>query len=290
MYRKFANNLLPSLESGDKDNLLNIVKNHLENNPIQIITFNYDVSLEYYLLRFIQDAYAQDTTLEVQNNIFKEICKTIHHVYGAVREVDFMIASKILKQHYFQQEGQNISTYHPLYYGEVIDYEAQTYGRIITHDNYRRKHPDESKKKLVLSCLNQEYPPVGQENSPLYSNTRYFVGLTDIIESTKDEYKNIKVIGEERNDRIATNVKNLLKTPSEETYILGFGFDKTNSTTILGFDKNGNDKNLHGDIYITNFGNNIRIAKLINKYFGSGLATVSYNSACDALQTEFPLS
>ncbi len=264
MYRKFANNLLPSLESGDKDNLLNIVKKHLENNPIQIITFNYDVSLEYYLLRFIKSQYAENVSNDIQDDIFKEICKTIHHVYGSLRDIDFMIT-----------EGVNYTNTRQLqdfFNGRI----SETRG-VSEHLYYA----------YFANNVSRNSNPDNMENSKY--NTCYEI-LTQLDCIKKEEWDGIKLIGEERNDRIATNVKNLLKTPSEETYILGFGFDKTNSTTILGFDENGKDKNLHGEIYITNFGNNIRIAKLINKYFGSGLATVSYNSACDALQTEFPLS
>ena len=144
----------------------------------------------------------------------------------------------------------------------------------------------EPKIRLVLYCrLDSQTTNDPVENG----NRKYFSHLSTTIQSIKDEYTNIKVIGEERNDKIVSNVKKLLQTQSEETYILGFGFDQRNSTTILGFDENGKNKELHGDIYITNFGNNPKIAKFINKYFGDTGATVSYNSAYDALQTEFPL-
>jgi hypothetical protein len=214
-YRFLTNALMINRESLEDEN---------EELPFRIITFNYDVSLEYYLISRLQKA----PLLKNKPVIFKKLKESIIHVYGSVRDTDKLWDNPILTEYKItnRDEGSgrrkrlipahNLQDYgfpsNRSDYGVELDLFPFAYGS-FSCDSFQSHHQDlkikdtEHGKKFITSRTN------------------------------KDEDNYIKVIGEERGEvrELLQPFKEYIADEAERIMFLGFGFDNQNMKLLFDY-------------------------------------------------------
>ncbi len=197
----------------------------LESAIFRIVTFNYDISLELFLWRRIQDNFRGKTKKKQALKIIAE--KIITHVYGRIGD---------------WREVVNGGDYSKCKNLEFKDF-SKTEARYFDMTTILSKDPDMLTSRV--SCLVEEI----LEQIEKKKNERQFV-----IELLND----ICVIGHERSEikKVITDLFH--NKPWDTIYILGYGFDPANNKLI-------NLRNIkwRKGCFVTNFKGNKRSERII---------------------------
>jgi hypothetical protein len=207
-YRFLTNALMTNRESLEDEN---------KELPFRIITFNYDVSLEYYLISRLQKA----PLLKNKPVIFKKLKESIIHVYGSVRDVDKLWASP----------------------NKVYEH-----SKVLLNNNIRSIKCSEfesMEKELIdylygsfnLNLTNRYDGATGREK-PLKSIETKYAKEFITNRTNKDEDNYIKVIGEERGEvrELLQPFKEYIADEAERIMFLGFGFDNQNMKLLFDYE------------------------------------------------------
>lgn len=229
----------------------------------RIITFNYDVSLDYYLVsRISASSYL---TREQKKSYLGQLSKCIWHVYGQVRPVPWEEHEPFL---------ENINR--PV---DRIDYQSLKYRYGILRDRH---------------FLNNYL-----DSTPFQSDTgRLYQRISNML--IEANYKNIEIIGENRGFDLPISISNfLLSTENLRIVFLGFGFDNQNLKRIFGKNHEYLSRFLdqRGEVYYTNYEDlnliNSRVSNLFKldsqRLNRRVLVHKSSNGVYDALSKDFEL-
>lgn len=197
-YAEISKLIFPTFASGtDEDKKIAGIEEKLKS--LQIITFNYDVSLEIYLKKAVAryfgnfDKSAQDA--------FEAICSKIYHVYGQIAKINNVekVNTSTVRELFIQKikENINIKTFKHLFDNTPIEM------------GFAKLFFSEIIKNTILV------------------NAKKLDGLS---------YDSIKVIGEERLS-VKEEIDKIIKVGTgykefNEIFILGYGFDSQNNQLI----------------------------------------------------------
>jgi hypothetical protein len=235
--------------------------------PFRIITFNYDVSLDYYLLSRIWRANMLDEA--EKKALLEKMSKAIAHVYGSVRDVPWDNPETA------ELNEENMAKYGV--YDAPLDIDFYAYGSFNYYkDNYNR-----------VEVLEKGYVDSIREKGDVFNLEKglaNWVKLSadnpkpEIIENhiAKVATKKIKVINYERHGdkEIEEKLKPFHEVIANTSSIifLGFGFDKTNMDLIFKQFKSSAFRYI--PIQYTNYEDSGSITRYIEQYFSF---EVTYN-------------
>jgi|GEM_PF-3089473 len=245
---------------------------------LQIITFNYDVSLEIYLLKRVKKYFG---SLDVNaKNAFEKICEKIFHVYGAVTN----------KEEIFSANG----------YFKYLDCWKDDFFREEKVENGKFCKSYSGKSGLLESGLGRGF----------HLSIFCFLVLEYALAFKRNSYNDkpeeggflspnrIKVVNEERSN-IDKQMSKRISEPIDLVYILGYGFDHDNNE-LLTFEKLREYKN---GCFVTNFEGNEKLQRMIlndllSRYLADlgvsgrqyAIPLVSFKSVSGALKKDFSLS
>lgn len=204
----------------------------LENAIFRIVTFNYDISLELFLWKRIQDNFIGESKKKRALEIIAETIIT--HVYGRIGDWREVVND--------QRKSGNYSKCKNLEFHDFSESEAKAFDMTTVLS----KHP-EILTARVLSLVEK------------------ILEQTDVEEKNKNESQvvtellsDICVIGHERSE-IKKGITKLFNDESlENIYILGYGFDPANNKLI-------NLRNIkwRKGCFVTNFKGNKRSERII---------------------------
>lgn len=259
-YTEFSKLILTPLSSNKSNqDRLEAIKKNLE--KIQVITFNYDVSLEISLRKSLERYFnkkSDDYGVSVSDAL-KAVYEKIYHPYGAIAEV-----------------------------GEILEINFEKLTRNQIDENVTKSIEDEiaKKQKNFVEYL-EEYKSIFlaegafNESAKIYKNFRDVIGharsnltqnediyvrysrevfstIIDIADEIKDvedpkffSSARIKVISEERQKLEKEILSKVFDQKPDLLYVLGYGFDETNNE-ILGL------KNIRYQkgCFVTNYASN----------------------------------
>jgi hypothetical protein len=244
----------------DKDRLIN------EPLPFKIITFNYDVSLDYYLLERVWRATM--LSLDEKKKVLEKLRDAIIHVYGAVREVPWNNPEVLDKFEVHLNKNNKkyyVNGFNEQYKKFVTGYEIEKTYIDYIYGSHNSTNQIMSQGNYHV-CQGERQPNLGEIEC----------GLQLISKAAK----RIKVI-DERNEQIEENLKpfkQYIVKEAQRIMFLGFGFDKQNMDLL--FDKktirNGSLTRC-GEICYTNFDDSEKLHRRINGYFTSGQSVSGIN-------------
>ena len=262
-YNNIGDLFLPNVISEEND-LIRIKKIEQKIENINIITFNYDISLELYLADLVKNHFKNK---HIAEQAFIKICSKIHHIYGSVDD-DYNKIFNYIYENKSRSENSAINDFFDLLVTDYKNYSNKK--KYITIKDVLNDYNDDNEKKYITikDALN-DYNDDNEKDDSDYAaisipeNDGFFDFCHQLILEiySTQIVKKIKTIHEERSEN---KLKNISKK-CDFLYILGYGFDKENNKRI-GFVDFGKNKIKYKEAYITNFGGNIEIQKLINKF------------------------
>jgi hypothetical protein len=218
---------------------------------LKIITFNYDVSLEFYLWQRIRDSF-EAKNLDKAKDFFKTVAASfIIHPYRQILEVDQIVEdnrSTGLSAWIQKLKGdfRPRNTTLPKVYKNIFDLLSDW---------------DENELKNNLPAQYSEKIDIITDPSKAHLALRnfFYSSVLDMscffLSDKRSNFREkIKVIGEERKD-----VSSITKQDWDVLYVLGYGFDQANNK-LLSFDK---IKKYKLGCFVTNFEGNERLQRLI---------------------------
>ena len=189
----------------------------------KIITFNYDVSLEFYLWQRIRDNF----DLEDQaRNFFKTLATNfITHIYGQILDADQISENRSL---------QGLMSWFEKLKGDFRP-KNTTLPRVYKNISELLHHQDKHEIENNLPAQYSAKIDIAKDPSKAHLELRNFF-YSSILEMScfflsdqRSEFRNrIKVIGEEREKKISSITQNNW----DVIYILGYGFDETNNEAL----------------------------------------------------------
>lgn len=295
-YSEIAKLILPTLSNGANDaDRLEAIEKKIAN--LQIVTFNYDVSLELYLLDRLQDFFGEKFESPKPFNPYskralRKIMDKIHHVYGRVYDCDevfwvhnqmnFSGSTKESFECLWQEELKNRQ-------GTASRRPAKSFRDLIDSHQEHRFHRSIFLFLILKYALRIDDPSNNKIGDMELSQDRIMVIKED--ERSLEIEKDLQV-------KINNNGNSW-----DLVYILGYGFDHDNNK-LLNFDKIRNYK--HG-CFVTNYANdeskiNQRLQRLIldellseETGFTKGdskcykVPYISHKSVSEALKQDFSL-
>ncbi len=256
-YPEIAKLIFPTLskDASNEDRLNGIEKKLTK---LQIVTFNYDVSLEMYLLDRLQDFFGKESIdPKAQNGPYSKIAlgkimEKIYHVYGQIYDCDEVFSVYQIRNYVFkdgenfgeQFERQNKSSDF-LWRSELTDLCRYNYGIIAANSWNNLMEGSFSHQKHIFYYLVLKYA--------LLINSRESRPKIGDKELTHERIKVIKE--DERSSEIEEELMEKISNGGvnwDLVYILGYGFDQDNNG-LLGFDKIRNYKR---GCFVTNYAKN----------------------------------
>jgi hypothetical protein len=243
--------------------------------PFRIVTFNYDVSLEYYLISRIL---AAPTLSEAQQlNLLINLSKVIVHVYGSVREVPWL--DPIQTTRYAENKTRTFNQYRR-HGTRMVDV---TLRQLVLDagENIAIKHQVEEKVVPYAYGSLKWHSHLRDSEKILISETSHGVSFV------KEASSRIKVI-HERDDSVQEALapyRAYIENLMERLIFLGFGFDPSN-TELLFSQKIGHQT----QVDYTNYNNRAVIQRALEETCLHGRVnrvTSSYKDVYTALTDDF---
>ncbi len=210
----------------DKERLIND-----EPLPFKIITFNYDVSLDYYLLERVWKATMLSD--DEKKKVLKKLDTAITHVYGAVRQVpwnnpevldDFKV--------YLSQDNKKICV--------KGKNEKSSGGTSLSMPRFEYGYHIEEKYMPYIYGSHNSTSPIISQGSYVVLRGEQQPTLGEIEcgkQLISKAAKRIKVI-DERNEKIEENLqpfKQYIAEEAQRIMFLGFGFDEQNMDLLFNY-------------------------------------------------------
>ena len=224
----------------DKDRLIN------KPLPFKIITFNYDVSLDYYLIERVWQATMLND--DQKREILKKLKNAIIHVYGVVRDVPWD-NPEIIRNCY--RKNDNVYYIVKLNQKSFNETQNQEYEEELTPFIYGSHH--ETFQSFYSSS----------ESKINISKTEH--GKNFI----QQNLMNIKVINEER-EQVTQDLyiyKQYIAEEAQRIMFLGFGFDNTNMNLLFDEETIKSASQNCKELCYTNYGDSEKLNRRIENYF-----------------------
>ncbi len=231
--------------------------------PFRIITFNYDVSLDYYLLtRILAAPLLSDEEKQI---ILKKLGNNIIHVYGAVRNVPWedTTSHETIIRHLINKQ-----LIKPSSNAMTINGSEQYLGREDIEILYGIANLKTQNSKSVFS-------PCKAQDSHDFKNF------------CNQAASNLRIIGEERasgKQSLAPYYEFMLNE-MKKIMFLGFGFDKTNMELVFLSHRLSSLETIE----YTNYGNKKKINDFVHSYFEVVDISCSTKDVYNALVNDFNL-
>lgn len=265
-YIELTKLVIPTLSSKlDNKSRLEAVKEKLKN--LQVITFNYDISLEIFLRKALERFFKESnenyrTSLE---NAFKEVCKKIFHVYGAIATVDEILeidcaklsskeVSEVISKSDDYESAKNPKSF--------VEYLLQVKAGFLAGGSFDNLNIF----KGFRSIISPNRDDLSENENILHTYSKQvFCLILGVVEEIKDiedpklfSSSRIKVISEERANLEEEIPLRVFKQKPDLLYVLGYGFDETNNK-ILRLEEIKYQKGC----FVTNLGKNQKLQRLI---------------------------
>jgi hypothetical protein len=307
-YHEFAKLVFPTVSS-DKDDRKRLEEIEENLKYLQVVTFNYDISLELYLLERARHFFKKSSD-EILKQFLQKLLPKIYHVYGKVvkDENDLLCITKeirgaddsfsslmnIWKHHFFDKASSEVL---------VINNNGGTVGTAAGEikSNQELKIPRTEFEKLKMYSYIQFRPQSFSE----FRDEDYFLSFRAFLESgkisengikkevqqwevyhkktllelildralhitDKDILGQIKVIGADRNKDEALD-KITIDQDWNIVYVLGYGFDRLNNERLkLKQPDQGNFLRWNRGCFVTNYGNKAKLARKIYEELSRG--------------------
>lgn len=255
-YSEIAKLIFPTLASNaDSAKRLKEIEKKIA--TLQIVTFNYDVSLELYLLDRLQDFFGKEpTNPQTEDELYskqalRKIMDKIHHVYGRIYDCDEIF----LTHQQMNSLGSDKDSPECLWQKDLAKWEG----------NHKRQQAPSFKDLINNEYSNDEHAHrrifcyLVLEYALLIDSTNLNLKISD-KELSHDRIMVIKE--DERSQKIEEVLKDKINNNEKSwdlVYILGYGFDQDNNK-LLSFDK---IKNYKRGCFITNYNSNKKLERLI---------------------------
>lgn len=276
-YTEFSKLILTPLSSNKSNqDRLEAIKKNLE--KLQVITFNYDVSLEIFLRKSLERYFKKgDDYGDKVSAALKVISEKIYHPYGSIATVDEILEINFEKLNEYEvaKKKKNFVEYLEEYKsiflaGGAFDESAKIYKNFRDVIGHARSNLTQNEDIYVR-----------------YSR-RVFSTIIDVADEIKDvddpkffSNARIKVISEERQKSEKEILSKVFNKKPDLIYVLGYGFDETNNE-ILGLKEIRYQKGC----FVTNYANdkdgvNQRLQRLIlDELLSRETGNTSGNSKC----------
>lgn len=214
----------------------------LPNNPeeigisepnFKIITFNYDVSLDYYLLSRVGWSYYLNDEQKKAYLVHLKNC--IHHVYGQVRPVPWEDHKRFID---LENSKLRSIDYNSIQYWYGLTNEADKLDHFL-----KTSHRSDGRESLVEDIL---------------------------IKIAVQNHESIEIIGDKRAGTLPEHISTFItSTPNLRIIFLGFGYEKTNLKVLFGenYEHLENFKLGPSKVFYTNVGDQNIITQRVENLF-----------------------
>lgn len=203
---------------------LKLIENNFKENSLKIITFNYDISLEQYIHRFLKtNIFSAKEDEEFLKKAKELIFEKIHHVYGSISN-DPIEDSILYDRGYVE------------IYNNKLHYDAHGEGKAGMGKKFGFKHRD-----LLF-----------------YKNTNDDRWSFKVLKRAYEIYKKKT---HESIELIRSKQESVKVSQCQYLYVLGFGFDSMNLDNI-GLDYQNGPRIWESKCFVTNYGEFERINRL----------------------------
>ncbi len=262
-YSEIAKLIFPTLAS-NSDSAKRLKEIEKKIATLQIVTFNYDVSLELYLLDRLQDFFGKESIdLQAKDEPYskqalRKIMEKIHHVYGQIYDCDEIF----LTHQQMNSSSSDKDSPECLWQVDLEQWEGGSRKRQQAHsfkDLINHKHSnDEHEHRRIFCLLVLKYALLIDSTNlnPKIGDKELF---HDRIMVIKEDERSLK-IEKALKDKINNNGE-----PWDLVYILGYGFDQDNNK-LLGL----KEINWTRGCFVTNFGNNKKLDRIIYNELSRG--------------------
>jgi len=268
------------------------------NKNIDILTFNYDVSLDIYCKQYVERA-LYDGKKTLTPNQTQSLRDKITHIYGSLWDrcdyynnykygkclkLFWTLNSESLKYQDRYEKGKGLTSV-KCSQTEQLKQQLLALKKNYFSDNKPFSTSDGFyffRKKINDELNNQSF----RQNSIYLLQWERSSESRTLIHD-KYNHKLIQTINHEREaEKFSEYGKKVQK--ADIIYIMGFGFDKVNCETVLGFDKikqqreskQKNSKPWNKKIFYTNYGDVPMINRVVKYYFGDGENVVKSTFGC----------
>ena len=193
----------------------------------KIITFNYDVSLEFYLWQRIKDNFDLENENKAKNFFKTLVTNFITHIYGQILDADQISENRLL-------QDQDLMRWFEKLKGDFRP-KNTTLPRVYKNISELLHHQDKHEIENNLPAQYSAKIDIAKDPSKANLELRNFF-YSSVLEMScfffsdqRSNFRNrIKVIGEEREKKISSITQNNW----DVIYILGYGFDETNNEVL----------------------------------------------------------